>query len=158
MRKKTSIVSILSLLLISGCAFTPSSPEGMRNNGTFVKTFCSQAAADETAKRIADGWKRCYFIGPTASGQQAVVVGGVPMLVPTRAGSGDYLDVTTSGHRITVAKGNIGAGNVQMMADIEPTASCPAQVTIRGGNFAWSGKAATAEVFSAKPDTSCKEL
>ena len=163
MQHTTSI--LFSVMALAGCANSvlglPITPEDMRASQSSVIQVCTQLEPAEAADRVRAGWRGCHYTGPTGPGEQAIMAGTVPIVAPTSSRPGDYIKVVHAGSRTSVLKGPITYGfsnppTIQLLADIEPTATCKALVTARGANFAWQKAAAEIRDYLENPDQACK--
>ena len=149
----------VAVLSISGCAILNRTPEELRSVQAEATRVCTQLEPNEAAERVRQGWRGCHFTGPVSSTSQAVVVGTTPILVPTGDYAGDYIRVDRLGARLTVVKGGNSSKlgmTVQLIADIEKTSSCKAEVVARGSGPVWNSRAKAVEHYLANPDRGCE--
>jgi hypothetical protein len=129
-------VLIVSIAFLSGCA---SSPDDLRKEPE-VSRLCSQLTPTVVASAISEGWQRCYLNERKRSSM--VVAGGIPIVSGPKE---DFVRVEVSGGRHTVIGGTVvpHGAMVVLIADVEATASCPAEVVTRGLGPIWRGRAKT---------------
>ena len=163
MRQISLLVTVIAALMgLGGCSTLPGTADGLRQARQPVTEICTQLSVEEAAERVRAGWRGCHFMGPSGPGEQAVMVNKLPVLVPTAPGQGEYIRVDRDAGRFTVVKGPLkslisGEFAVQLMADIEQTASCPALVKARGANVFWDRAAADVKDYLANPDQACRK-
>jgi hypothetical protein len=156
---RVTTTAATAVLLASGCAMLNRTPAELRSGQTEVTRVCTQLEIGEAAERVRQGWRGCHFTGPTPSTSQAVVVGTVPILVATGDYEGDYIRVDQTGARLTVVKGanssKLGT-TVQLIADVEKTPHCTAEVVARGSGPVWNSRARAVAHYLANPDKGCE--
>ena len=146
-------------VLFAGCAFLPKTPDELRSAQGGGTKVCTQLEPQEAARRIQAGWRGCHFMGPVEPQTRAVLVGTVPILVQDSAYAGDFIRIEQAGPRLSVVKGGNSSKLgvvVQLLADIEQTATCKAEVTVRGLGPIWESRAKGASYYLENPDTGCE--
>lgn len=153
MHKHVRSVVLLFAALNAGCAFVPKNTSQMRESQKNSSTVCSTLAVDEAMLRVEAAWRRCHARqqGP---GTQAVMAGGVPVLIP-------YGDVTPFlrreqiGDTKAVLLGQSQNGNIMMTAEFRKTEACAAEVVSRGWNMIWNSRASVVGRYLSDPEAAC---
>lgn len=141
-----------AVLLITGCAVFPSTPVELREREPGAARVCATAAPAEVAAAIEQGWQRCYGMRKQSAGM--VVAGGTPIVTgPLEQYSG--IDVAGSRHTVVMGADIPSGRTVVLIADVEPTASCPAEVVTRGVGPVWAGRARAVGHFVSTTSQGC---
>ncbi len=94
---------------------------------TIKAEICSSLDQAVVVQRLVTAWARCY--GGSSRGSQAVMVGTVPILIPTRASS-IAVRVEGNADRTTVILEGTTPIGIMLLADVQRTDTCQASVQV----------------------------
>lgn len=150
--KIQTIATLALTTLLAGCV-SPKSVLEVRTSQKRMTSVCSELSVDEAVARIGNAWKRC--LRDRDPGSQAVMVNGLPLVVPVAKGAPIFVNSELTGDGQTVSLGLAKTNTVLMIADVRKTEACASLVEARGWNTIWNSTASKVRLFLKEPDADC---
>jgi hypothetical protein len=135
-------------VFLSGCAST--SVVEVRKTETPTLTTCSQTSVREAAERIQTGWGKCFV----KDYSHTVFAGGAPITFRGKSNMSIVVEPFEKGVSVVLTH-TPPIDNVTRMllvADIQQTESCPAEVVVRGANMVWRSNAEHTKLWLSDPN------
>lgn len=135
-------------VFLSGCAST--SVVEVRKTETPTLITCSQTSVREAAERIQTGWGKCFV----KDYSHTVFAGAAPITFRGKSNMSIVVEPFEKGVSVVLTH-TPPIDNVTRMllvADIQQTESCPAEVVVRGANMVWRSNAEHTKLWLSDPN------
>jgi hypothetical protein len=152
------LVALLAIAMQVGCMTVTNKPEDLRAEGMLAAKVCSSESVDVALSRIEAGWQRCFG---------AQTADGAPIMLGTSAvgfiqGSGPTFVVVrqtpSSNSGSVVVREARKQSFVWLLADVQQTSTCNAEISLRGTNIFWRSRAEQSKVLLEDPSAKCPTM